>query len=441
MLPSPIHALHLIETCFDNLQIEKLSRDTKFVQRTPRKILPLDILKTFCMMAFQAAPTLHMCAAILSMISHVTVSKQAVFKRVTTQMAAFYQHVLAAVLCQRATSRHAPWTNLFAHFGRVLVQDSTIVKLPENLSDSYPGSKNQTGKTNAAMRIQTILDVKTDVYLSFDLNPFTHNDQGAASGIVPMLRQGDLVLRDLGYFVIGAFRDIIRKGAFILSRYKYGTIVYSINGMVPLDIRALLKRRERLDMHIYLGAEERLPVRLIAIPVPQEVANKRRRELRSNRDKRLSPSRRHLDLLGWTILVTTVPESIWTSAMIMAAYGFRWRIEIIFKAWKSHCSFESIPAKASRYQVEALTIARLIFITLFHVNFWNPLRHHALVTTGAHMSILKLIRLIPLLSFGYHRGLDTSFTYQMIMKFAVYEKRKRKNYSLDSFETGWAIQK
>jgi hypothetical protein len=51
-------------------------------------------------------------------------------------------------------------------------------------------------------------------------------------------------------------------------------------------------------------------VRLLAIPVPPEVGN-RRRQL-SRRDCRANPSRDRPYLMDWNLFVTSVDDSIWS---------------------------------------------------------------------------------------------------------------------------------
>jgi IS4 transposase len=69
-------------------------------------------------------------------------------------------------------------------------------------------------------------------------------------------------------------------------------------------------------------------------------------------------------LLGWAIYITNVPATRLSAQAVAQVYGLRWRIEIIFKAWKSYFALTQVPA-GSKDPVEALIYAKLIFITLF----------------------------------------------------------------------------
>ena len=60
-----------------------------------------------------------------------------------------------------------------------------------------------------------------------------------------------------------------------------------------------------VDQMILLGATARLCCWLIAIRVPQEVANRRRQQARDKANKKgREPSAEYLGLLGWTMFVT-----------------------------------------------------------------------------------------------------------------------------------------
>ena len=88
------------------------------------------------------------------------------------------------------------------------------------------------------------------------------------------------------------------------------------------------------------GTRARTPVRLIAAPVNQETADLRRMKARKE-TKGHNPSQAVLELMGWTIFLTSLgPEVSFNE--LLETYGLRWRIEVIFKAWKSNMDFHII---------------------------------------------------------------------------------------------------
>jgi len=102
-----------------------------------------------------------------------------------------------------------------------------------------------------------------------------------------------------------------------------------------------------LDVDMCMGAQHKVPVRLVARRLPESVAAERRRKAKNNRDRRCKPNKEALMLLGWEIFITNVSRTIWSIENVCKIYGIRWRIEVIFKSWKNilnqivyHCVYE-----------------------------------------------------------------------------------------------------
>lgn len=421
--------LQKLNTKLDPMAIENLAREVGFITRS-RKIQAVDFIKAFCLMTFYTVCSLNIFATTLGFVANYTISKQAVAKRLTPKCVDFLRKVLFLLLLKLSTFKQETSKGVFTYFKRVLLQDSTNISLPKKLADHFPGSKNQSNKSTAIMKIQTIYDLLSEAFISFKLTPYTCNDQSASSDILAFLRPGDLVLRDLGYFALPGFRKIDNIKAFFISRYRYGTAIYDEQGN-KINLLKHLRKYGILDTNLYLGATERLPVRLVAIPLPQEVASERKRKLRQTRDKRLNPSKEQLALLEWEIFITNVPSFVWDTKTVAEIYGIRWRIETIFKAWKSHFNL-TVMTNGSRYHIETLIYAKLIWITLFQT-FFQQLYTYVFVTTEKHLSLLKVAQFIQqnfwaaILILYSNQSLDRIL--EQCIKHCCYEKRKKRiNY-------------
>jgi hypothetical protein len=246
------------------------------------------------------------------------------------------------------------------------------------------------------------------------------------------LQPGDLVLRDLGYFAVKALKEIAGAGAFFLSRFRVGTSLFSPDTREQINILSLLKAKGALDRPLLLGAGEWLRVRLVAIPVPPEIAEQRRRKAKNDRDKRYPPSKEKLALMGWEIFVTNIPLEQMTSTQIRSLYGLRWRIEIIFKAWKSSLNFTDFTCTAGENQVQVLIIGRMIHGVMMQ-KAWSEWHACLKTTTGKRLSLLKTSARI-----SHNVGLFIRFISNpdpdsnlagFLATHCAYEPRKRKNHS------------
>lgn len=413
--------------------VDSLARQSSFVERTPRKISPVNFLLSFFILALTGGNSLTALATTIGLIAGCTISKQAIDQRIKQPLLKFLELILAACLSITIKNGYhttASVTLILCQFHRVLVQDSTCIHLPKKLAKYFPGSKNAKNKSMAIAKIQTIFDLVSERFLYFRLSSFTRNDQSAASDIFSILRVGDLVIRDLGYFVLSVFQRLQLQGGFFLSRLRYGVNLYETDGKTPVDLLHLLKTQSSLNRQVRLGAKEKLRVRLVAIPVPEAVAAERRRKYKGNRDRRLNPSAEHLTLLGWDIFITNIPSAMLTPKQIAELYDLRWRIEIIFKSWKSHFHMTNMPT-ANVVRVTSYIYAMLIFITLFQTYIFVQLYREHLAKSDKQLSLLKIAQFYreqiwAMVLFGLH--LDK--VKEQIFYHCGYESRQdRENYA------------
>ncbi len=191
-----------------------------------------------------------------------------------------------------------------------------------------------------------------------------------------------------------------------------------------LNLYKILKRQGFVDQEVLLGKEQRLPVRLVAVPVPEDVANRRRRKAKKNRDKRCKPSKEKLFMMGWTILITNVEPEKLTPKTIDQIYRLGWTIEVLFKAWKTHLKLH-LPNTASKDAILASTASKLIFSILAQ-------RFHAVIelcsSQEKHASILRVANIVADLSIIFVclflKINIIDMTTHMIESHAFYETRK-----------------
>lgn len=76
-------------------------------------------------------------------------------------------------------------------------------------------------------------------------------------------------------------------------------------------------------------------------------------------------SDKHLKLLGFSIYITNVPQSIWPAKVIGTIYRLRWQVELTFKRWKSLLNIDFCQG-TNPQRIYTLIYSRLIAIVILH---------------------------------------------------------------------------
>lgn len=365
--------------------------ECKFQKREARKVKNTDFVYGLIKDLVNGGNSLMSLAITIGLMIDDTVSKVAVNKKFTEELISLLKTLLSHVITMSLEkSEKIVDPKLFRKFTRVFACDSTSFPLPEKAKGKYPGGGNQHKKI-AMARIQLAYDILRGTPVRYQITPYTENDQSASEKILPFLRKDDLLIWDLGYFSLKVFRSIIGLGAFFISRLKYNVCIFSAVNGKPIDLVKTLRKGEKLDIQVKLGKKEKVPVRLVAIPLSDSVANERRRKVKEKmkKDSRSNYSKEHLFLLGWGIYITNVDEETWKEKDIFAIYSLRWCIEIIFKSWKSGLKFLTIP-DANPIRIEAYLLAKLIIITIIHAFYYKKISMNS-NPNEMPISILKMM--------------------------------------------------
>ncbi len=269
-------------------------------------------------------------------------------------------------------------------YKRILVQDSTIIKLPLRLFDIFSGVSN--GKSKACnARIQGTYDLISENFIAFSIDPYSKNDLKAAPELV--LEEDDLALRDRGYLTFDEMARHINSYANFIYRYKFNTTLLCPVTKKPIDITAELEKNGNLDIIVELNNKERTPIRLVASQINAEIANNRR--MKAKKENKNTPTEAYLKQLGWTIFLTSIPKENADFALIFRFYSLRWRIEVIFKSWKSNMNFSNIH-NVSEIQLHIILLARFIMVIIFTQYFFNKCRLIVKKHLNKYLSLLKV---------------------------------------------------
>lgn len=313
------------------------ARTTKFVMRTSK--LTGALFTQTLVLGFLANPrATREQLAQTAMTLGLQISPQGLDQRMTEAGAECLLEVLQATTTTILAADPVA-IPLLARFRGVYIQDSSLIGLPSTLAQIWQGSGNQHTSTTASARLK--LSVRFNL-LSGELHgPFP--DHGTTSDRSLLLQDaprapGALRIADLGFFDLSVLQAIGQADAFWLTRPQVTTVLRDQDGQ-RLDLLAFLTAQESatVDVPIFLGARHRLRCRLLALRVPQEVADQRRRRLYAEAQRRgRTPNGQTLALADWTIFVTNVPLELLSVPEALVLGRARWQIELLFKLWKSH---------------------------------------------------------------------------------------------------------
>lgn len=423
------------QTIFAEDYLLNLAKTSGFLKREPRKIDACGLLASICAECINGSPSYNdLAASMEARHPDSGPSRQAVALRFGECFETFLEHLLGDVIAHKlAAEQEHPeaLVERFCGYRRVLVQDSTVIKLPGHLFAEFSGVSNrQSSVCNA--RIQATYDLIPSRLVGFSIDPYSKNDLASAPQLP--IQEGDLVLRDRGYLTPDEVRRHRAAGADCIYRHKTGTAYLDPETLKPIDLPFLLRTYQRLDMQVLLNNPSRTPVRLLVAPVDEETANLRR--MKAKREtKGHHPSKAVLELMSWTIFITTISAASADFTRILAIYGLRWRIEIIFKAWKSHMSFHLLH-RVSKRQLLILLKARLLVITCATNILHGPLAAVLRCKYKRRLSLLKFIRYLSGSQANFQRALrcisiidpKADTFHKALVRYCCYDKRKRQNF-------------
>ncbi len=414
-------------------KIREIAFESEFARRIWKKISPENYFSYICLESVKGTVSYNDLSEAVGLSTGEHASRQAYWERTKNKADIFMQKILEELIKEKHSTFDLKILS-GCGFKRILVQDSTIIHLPEKLFITYSGVKNAYKQVCNA-RIQGTYDLMSGHFIKFSIDPYSKNDQSVSSMIE--VESGDLWLRDRGYFTIDSMKIIKEESADYVMRYKSKTNVFDLETGEALDLLGELKKRKCIDQKVFLG-NEKLPVRIIAVPVDEETANLRRMKAKKEASG-YKPSKENLALMSWTIFITSINNLTFTFDILYKLYTLRWRIECIFKTWKSNFSFAAVH-NVSEIQLRVLLTARLIMICVAYQKLYIPISNFLFKNRKKAVSMLKFMRFI-VRHFEKIIKLVTSndkFKYNKMLELitgtCLYDKRKRKNYNQEFLE-------
>jgi hypothetical protein len=327
--------------------LQKLARECGFFKR--KGVIDVDAffdLLLYCANRPENS-SLSFMSTHLERCHDTVVSRTAINKRFNDACEVFVASVLSEILRER----YKEWTpaygeKVFALFNRVRIKDSTKFQLPDSLKDDFPGVGGCAGE--AGVSIQFEYDIKSGDILYMSIGNGSSNDHEEKSEACAKIENGDLIIRDLGYFSREVFQAFMDEGAYFLSRLDSQITVITEKERKKLPFKEIyreMKKKgiDRKEVMVLIGSEKKINVRLIMETAPKEVYEKRVRDARkrnkvnSRKKHRKSGSKEPLVLkeetrarYRFTLLITNIEPDKLHHSQALSLYRIRWQVELVF---------------------------------------------------------------------------------------------------------------
>ena len=406
--------------------INKIAHSQGYIQRKSFAIRPKSFILGFLLMVSKQRNTYEDWATEIGLIEGRNFSKQALNERMRPQTELFVKQVVGETISKQVqlkTSKRVK--GVLRHFGNVMIDDSTTISLPEALAGTFPGNVSK-GVQKAQAEIHAMYNMIENNFTFLQVHSFSNNDQGLSPNVIPYLKEGDLCLRDLGFTILEVISEFIDKGIYFIARKGYTTNVYDVDTKKELNLLKELRKNNFIDKPVLVGKNKKIKLRLVAIAVPAEQAAIRRRKAKADRDRRLNHSPEYYELLGYSIYITNVTTDQCNAEEIFQLYKLRWRIEIIFKSWKSCFSIEKIIHYqcTNAIRVKCIIYLMLLYIYLFHVVWWKYCEDK--IKTGSEQVELSILKLANFFKNHFTQIITSKSDQQIIkqiLKHCCYDKR------------------
>lgn len=359
------------ENHFSSEEIELLSRQSKFVQRTSR----LDGFTFLSLVVFNsdslAYESLNDLSTKLELDHGVEITKQALDERFNEYAVQFLKTALEKLL-QKQLSKPESLIQC-KEFNRILIKDSVCFQVDESMADTFPGSGGSGSKAN--VRIQLEYDLLSGKVVDLSLNAFNDQDSVNSMLTLEVVNDGDLIVRDLAYMHLNALKGILDRLGHFLCRVQTQRKVYQQQDdkVIELDFAEIARNMREFDLQhieesVFLGEDLELQVRLFIYLLPEDVYRERMRKLNRTAKKQgrqlTAESKARAQL---TLFITSAPDDVICIETAWKVYTLRWQIELTFKVWKSIWKIDQVK-KVKRERLECYIWAKLFIIVIsWHV--------------------------------------------------------------------------
>jgi hypothetical protein len=300
-----------------------------------RKFDAISLAQTFVLGFLQNPEASDEDLAQMAALLGVSVTPQAIDQRHTWPLVSFLEELFRKTVLLGVSSKKS-LAPILERFTSVMLVDSTVIQLPNEMKARFTGCGGPHRSAQAALKLHVELDLRSGALQHVQVASACETD-------ITLSRQhsrhgaGSLRIADLAYFSTAVFAELTTAHKYFLSRLQFGIGVRLPEGRKIHLLSWLREQVGTIDQTMRFNFQQPYSCRFIAWRLPAEQAACRRRKLRQQlrRKSGKKPSQERLQWCDWMILLTNVPPDKLTLREAAVLYRARWQIELLFKRWKS----------------------------------------------------------------------------------------------------------
>jgi putative transposase len=256
------------------------------------------------------------------------------YYRFTDELILFLKRCVIHGIEQQAKDKHRDLSEKLDRFEDVLIQDSTIIRVPEKLAKIWPATRAR--KVAAGVKVSTLVSAVANGPKSIAL--FSENTAEVKTLKLGPWVKDRVLLIDLGFYKHHTFARIDEMKGFFVSRLKDSADpkIVGVNSIC---------RGNNIDVVGKKWSEVLPHLKRQVLDVEVEISFKRRKY---NGKKRKDMTKFRLiaiynnDDRKYHAYITNISGDKLDPEEIASLYGARWEIELIFKELKSRYALDVI---------------------------------------------------------------------------------------------------
>ena len=251
--------------------------------------------------------------------------------------------------------------------GLPAIASAPRVRIVDATTLSKPGSTGTDWRLHMSMDLEQVRIASVEVT----------GAEGGETLLRHSFSPGEIVLGDRGYAHRAGAAFVLQQGGHVALRINWQNFPLISAAGEPLDIVAcmdVLSAGEIGDWQVaFAHRKEHYPMRLVAIPKSDEAAEKERKRIRHEAQrKNKTPDPRSLKAAGFISVITDLTADALPCHEALELYRLRWQIEVYFKRLKSILHIDKLRAQNEQ------TTRTYIYANILGALIIDELRHTAL---------------------------------------------------------------